>query len=367
MHCPVTLLRCALVGWEEHLVNPNHTLPTASSTHRFATFVTVAICLSLAGGSTKLILHHRREVLAESHKVSKHTIQEPLANRSFFGPAIQVFELLDDVAASKHLPIIRSNEGPSPSDDSGSISSGLQSFPLPIASSGDSVRNDIFESAPDVSTPTDSTSQVPESATTAPMAQMPVAADTASVAPQASTQPSTIPQVQPPTVALVVCGSVQCPDGEVCCNASCGTCALPGELCSQQVCGMSTLPVSVSCGPNTCNVEEVCCNANCGTCARSLADCDSAQECTSPIEYPQTVSCGLNTCNVGEVCCNANCGTCARSQAECDSAQECASPVEYPESVSCGMVTCNTGLVCCNPSCGICASYGVPCSQDTCD
>ena len=33
------------------------------------------------------------------------------------------------------------------------------------------------------------------------------------------------------------CGSVTCPTGEVCCNASCGICTPRGGYCTQQVCG----------------------------------------------------------------------------------------------------------------------------------
>ena len=124
-------------------------------------------------------------------------------------------------------------------------------------------------------------------------------------------------------VVRVQCGSATCPEGETCCNASCGSCTVPGEACSQLVCGMSTTPVSVSCGSNTCNVGESCCNVSCGICAR-----------------------------VGE---------------PCDVTKECENQIQYPFSVSCGMATCNTGLVCCNPSCGICARFGEPCSQTDCD
>ena len=33
-----------------------------------------------------------------------------------------------------------------------------------------------------------------------------------------------------------VCGDIVCPDGEVCCNASCGICTPPGGVCTQQAC-----------------------------------------------------------------------------------------------------------------------------------
>jgi hypothetical protein len=34
----------------------------------------------------------------------------------------------------------------------------------------------------------------------------------------------------------VQCGLNTCNVGQVCCNASCGICAQPGEACSQQPC-----------------------------------------------------------------------------------------------------------------------------------
>ncbi len=34
----------------------------------------------------------------------------------------------------------------------------------------------------------------------------------------------------------VTCGSATCAQGQVCCNASCGTCTPPGAMCTQQVC-----------------------------------------------------------------------------------------------------------------------------------
>jgi hypothetical protein len=117
------------------------------------------------------------------------------------------------------------------------------------------------------------------------------------------------------------CGPATCAAGQVCCNASCGLCAAPGERCAQYTCGQPPIPSSAYCGPNTCNVGEVCCNASCGT-------------CVSP----------------GESCDPAPCGR------------------ELMDSVSqmCGMVTCNVGLVCCNPSCGTCVAPGTPCSQEPC-
>ena len=116
--------------------------------------------------------------------------------------------------------------------------------------------------------------------------------------------------------ATVTCGPNTCAAGQVCCNESCGICARPGEQCSQQECGVQTLPVSAMCGINTCNVGFVCCNASCGTCVRPGQPCDTTA-CANEIEYPVSVTCGMSTCNVGMECCNASCGTCVPRGQSC--------------------------------------------------
>ena len=113
------------------------------------------------------------------------------------------------------------------------------------------------------------------------------------------------------------CGPLTCAPGKVCCNASCGTCTDPGELCDQLVCGMSAVPESVRCGPNTCNVGEVCCNDSCGYCTLPGGTCDSKRRCFGATEYPQSQMCGMQTCNTGFVCCNPSCGICKRPGEPC--------------------------------------------------
>ncbi len=70
------------------------------------------------------------------------------------------------------------------------------------------------------------------------------------------------------------CGFTVCAAGLVCCNASCGTCTLPGERCSTLTCSTPPAPISVPCGRNTCPVDEACCNVSCGICAPPGAACD---------------------------------------------------------------------------------------------
>ena len=112
----------------------------------------------------------------------------------------------------------------------------------------------------------------------------------------------------------VHCGSAICPEGQVCCNASCGACRPPGASCSQVLCGPIS-PYSAPCGNNTCNVGEVCCNASCGICTQPGGTC-SQQPCKG-VEVPISTLCGPNTCNVGQVCCNASCGICTNPGETC--------------------------------------------------
>jgi hypothetical protein len=113
----------------------------------------------------------------------------------------------------------------------------------------------------------------------------------------------------------VHCGTAICAEGQVCCNASCGTCRPPGVACSQVLCGPIS-PYSAPCGPNTCNVGEVCCNASCGICTPPGGTC-SQQRCDGVQMMPVSIPCGPNTCNVGQVCCNASCGICTLPGESC--------------------------------------------------
>jgi hypothetical protein len=119
---------------------------------------------------------------------------------------------------------------------------------------------------------------------------------------------------QPPQ--RVQCGWRMCPEGEVCCNWSCSTCAPPGQICDY-LCGAPSIAISIPCGPNTCNVTEVCCNHTCGICVPSGETCSQEPCLFDPIYDPYSAPCGLNTCNVGEVCCNPSCGICTKPGERC--------------------------------------------------
>lgn len=54
----------------------------------------------------------------------------------------------------------------------------------------------------------------------------------------------------------VACGPSTCTGGDVCCNASCGICTGPGEVCIQVACDPATTPKS--CAAVTCLAGETC-------------------------------------------------------------------------------------------------------------
>jgi hypothetical protein len=56
--------------------------------------------------------------------------------------------------------------------------------------------------------------------------------------------------------AVQQCGSVSCAAGSVCCNASCGICTKPGEVCIQIACNPAD--AGKSCAELKCGVGETC-------------------------------------------------------------------------------------------------------------
>jgi hypothetical protein len=51
----------------------------------------------------------------------------------------------------------------------------------------------------------------------------------------------------------------------------------PGRTCDPTPCaGAPTVPFSVTCGMSTCNVGYVCCNPSCGICALPGEACSSS-------------------------------------------------------------------------------------------
>jgi len=184
----------------------------------------------------------------------------------------------------------------------------------------------------------------------------------------------------PPPVS---CGNTWCPQGQECCNPSCGICVPPGGACTQQACNPACNPVActLACeygfqrGPDGC---EICaCNP-------------------PPTQLPDAGQCGpvcAIYCEHGNVLDANGCPTCACNPAP-DSGRTCG-PVcaiycEYGNQLGpdgcpmcacnpppggttdagaptqCGATVCQPGTECCNASCGTCVPPGFACTQEAC-
>jgi hypothetical protein len=281
--------------------------PGHVSNKTFAWF-SVAICVALLGAVVAVIIVRTRQ--------QNRALDAPIARASQDERALRMgWTQLGESAAANPPAETQAEVAPNQSLPPSVISSA----PMLMSTSAASGVTDtnvapsataVTSAAPNVAPPT---AIVPGGVTVAIASAQPAATPAATPSNRRAA-PAAAPADEP-------CGNATCTGGQVCCNASCGTCVAPGQKCSQFVCGMNVSLNSVPCGPNTCNTGEVCCNASCGTCTKPGETCDTST---------------------------------------CDNA------IQYPTSESCGMTTCNVGTVCCNPSCGICAAPGEPCSQTAC-
>jgi hypothetical protein len=92
--------------------------------------------------------------------------------------------------------------------------------------------------------------------------------------------------------------------------------ATPGPMSSPLQGAGPAVSGSALCGPSTCSLGQVCCNASCGTCTAPGATCDQ-KRCDNAIQYPASQACGLTTCNIDSVCCNPSCGICTAPGDDC--------------------------------------------------
>ncbi|KAK0627379.1 hypothetical protein B0T14DRAFT_397303, partial [Immersiella caudata] len=81
------------------------------------------------------------------------------------------------------------------------------------------------------------------------------------------------------------CGRNVCAIGQVCCNRSCGTCTPPGAKCLTVICPQVEESVEVAkrepqeiprlgqCGTKRCGLGQRCCNAACGHCVGPFEVC----------------------------------------------------------------------------------------------
>ncbi|KAK0742745.1 hypothetical protein B0T18DRAFT_327927 [Schizothecium vesticola] len=86
----------------------------------------------------------------------------------------------------------------------------------------------------------------------------------------------------------IPCGPNVCTNGTVCCNRSCGTCTKPGDKCLAVICPkvvVEAAPVAAEkqkrqdiprlrqCGSKKCGMGQRCCNAACGHCVGPFEVC----------------------------------------------------------------------------------------------
>jgi hypothetical protein len=81
------------------------------------------------------------------------------------------------------------------------------------------------------------------------------------------------------------CGPVKCAADEVCCNASCGICTLPGNVCTQQFCEPSPVPIPEAATSDGCSKDADCSLSAdyCKGCdCRALGPKESLPACAGP-------------------------------------------------------------------------------------
>ncbi len=96
----------------------------------------------------------------------------------------------------------------------------------------------------------------------------------------------------------VPCGPVTCAPGLVCCNASCGTCTLPGQGCTAIAC-VDAGPPGIECGDGVCAADQICCEQ----CPGEDPVCQAASTAGCPDIVCPAVDCwGDADCPPGSYC-----------------------------------------------------------------
>lgn len=182
------------------------------------------------------------------------------------------------------------------------------------------------------------------------------------------------------------CGNAVCPDGQSCCNASCGLCAPANLSCTQvacESCGNQTCLPGQTCDAQSqqCRAEEctadrcgpppglanwqcedgtvggptgVCLADGQGGCAWEIRWCQEAcaQGACGPLPDPNTTPCAQANADPAPTCSRNSDGSCSWRY-------DCETP--------CGMNLCPVGSYCCNESCGLCVSHGSGCTTQVCN
>ena len=289
------------------------THPQMPHNTRLFAWISVAVCLALAGGLVAFaLLRSSQQPLASELRAAN----EARERRSL----VEGWSELGALAALDNRAAGSQATGNQQHADQRNANQ--QNTDQPLTNTPAPLRNAAQPEPPvpsDASVPDARPTDTPSlAASAAPSAVATLAPSAALTNPQNSTgSPAPAAPAKAAPAVGEECGSVTCASGEVCCNASCGTCLPPGQKCSQTVCGMSAWPASVQCGSATCNVGDVCCNQSCGTCTHPGTSCDTTP-CANAIQDPNSPTCGLKaTCNVGTVCCNPSCGICAPPSEPC--------------------------------------------------
>lgn len=148
------------------------------------------------------------------------------------------------------------------------------------------------------------------------------------------------------------CGPTSCAPGLECCNASCGICAAPGEMCPRIAC--VDAGSSRACGADTCGGAERCCPG-----------CTSGESFCFVGECP-LLGCppppGCESCDLGERCCPS----CPGSPPICVGGTVCPE-VDCPVPPPPGCESCAPGAPCCAGCEGsFCGAPGSPCPEIDC-
>jgi hypothetical protein len=172
------------------------------------------------------------------------------------------------------------------------------------------------------------------------------------------------------------CGAATCAEGEVCCNASCGTCTEPGGVCTQQLCGDPDEGDDTGRGGTGGDDGETGSGGDdgeggskdeprCGGIAGG--GCPGAGECVDDPSDDCDPDMGGADCG-GLCACSGAAVLCGPDTTFDDDPNVCACVSrDGGGGEACGETTCDADQVCCNPSCGICTEPGGACTEQACE
>ena len=229
----------------EHVVEiPNETPATRSARRRSFATVSVAVCLGLAGVVTAFaFMRDQSENAADRERDAVQ--REQLVDGWTTLGAVAAAQRAADVMAVPSATTQSNATAPA----APSAARATQAAPP--------VQNVIVVGSPAGAAVPQQIQSLPTQAAAVPANVSAPSANTSSAAPNA---PSDLPAMQAPATAT--------PD-----QATPGTPTSPPPGSPDTVLSPVTYPASQSCGLSTCNVDSVCCNVSCGTCAAPGESC----------------------------------------------------------------------------------------------